>query len=127
MGSLFRNSEGLDIPTATGFMTATQQKQASALTEGFSTTLYQKYNAVRALNQAGDAQADSWDLTKNRMTSEQITDSMRQKNEFKNSQTVEAKNRTLLFVTGAVIVGVIAYMNATTVRPSASSQVQFGA
>ena len=92
MGSLFRNSEGLDS-SALGLYTDSQQEQAASI-ESFSTTLYQKYNAMRAANQAGDAQADAWDLTKNTMTPAQMTDSIRQKEEFVSSQTIEEKKRT---------------------------------
>jgi hypothetical protein len=110
MGSLFRNKEGLDMAD-TGSITMGLQSQQGAVTEGFSTTLYQKYNAVRALNQAGDAQANAWDLTRPQMTPEQMSDSMRQKNEFKESQTAPARNRTLLILGGIVILGAIVFSN----------------
>ena len=110
MGSLFRNKEGLD-PADTGVNTMGIQSQQGAVTEGFSTTLYQKYNAIRAANQAGDAQANAWDLTRPQMTAEQMTDSMRQRYEFKMSQSAPARSRTLLILGGIVILGVIVYSN----------------
>lgn len=110
MGSLFRNKEGLDLAD-TGINTMGMQSQQGAVTEGFSTTLYQKYNAVRALNQAGDAQANAWDLTRPQMTPEQMTDSMRQKNEFRSSQSAPARSRTLLILGGIAVLGVIVYSN----------------
>jgi hypothetical protein len=110
MGSLFRNKEGLDI-SDTGVLTNGLQSQQGAVTEGFSTTLYQRYNAVRAANQAGDAQANAWDLTRPTMTPEQMSDSMRQKNEFKESQSAPARNRTLLILGAIAVLGVIVYSN----------------
>ena len=104
-GSLFRNSEGLDT-SATGLFTTTQQNQASAVTEGFSTTLFQKYNAMRALDQSSDAQANAWDLTANKMTHGQMMDSMRQAREFRASQNKEASERTLMWL-GVIAVGAV--------------------
>ena len=111
MGSLFRNPEGLDT-SALGMYTDSLQSQAASI-DDFSTTLFQKYNAMRAANQAGDAQADAWDLTKNTMTPAQMTDSIRQKDEFVSSQTVEQKKRTYWMLMGIVALGAVVYVNQT--------------
>lgn len=124
MGSLFRNKEGLDIAD-TGINTMGVQSQQGAVTEGFSTTLFQKYNAVRAMNQAGDAQANAWDLTRPRMTPEQMTDSMRQKNEFRSSQSAPARNRTLLILGGIAILGVIVFSNTRYKEANPVSRTNF--
>jgi hypothetical protein len=124
MGSLFRNREGLD-PADTGVLTMGLQSQQGAVTEGFSTTLYQKYNAIRAANQAGDAQANAWDLTRPQMTADQMADSMRQKYEFKMSQSAPARNRTLLILGGIVILGAIVYSNQSHKEANPVSRVTF--
>ena len=66
---------------------------------------------MRAQNQAGDAQANAWDLTRPQMTPAQMADSMRQKNEFKESQSAPARSRTLLILGGIAILGVIVFSN----------------
>jgi heme/copper-type cytochrome/quinol oxidase subunit 1 len=124
MGSLFRNKEGLDMGD-TGVNTMAMQAQQGATTEGFSTTLFQRYNAMRAMNQAGDAQANAWDLTRPQMTQEQMTDSMRQKNEFKESQTAPARSRTLLILGGIAILGVIVFSNTRYKEANPVSRTTF--
>jgi hypothetical protein len=124
MGSLFRNKEGLDMGD-TGVNTMAMQAQQGATTEGFSTTLFQRYNAMRAMNQAGDAQANAWDLTRPQMTPEQMTDSMRQKNEFKESQTAPARSRTLLILGGIAILGVIVFSNTRYKEANPVSRTTF--
>ena len=108
MGTLFRNKEALEM-VDTGIYTFGAQEQQGAMIDNFSTTLYEKYNAVRAANQAGDAQANAWDLTRPTMSPEQMVDSMRQKEEFQHSQSIPERNRTLVLLAGVAVLGVLAY------------------
>lgn len=109
----------------TGINTGGMQSQQGAVTEDFSTTLYQKYNAVRALNQSGDAQANAWDLTRPQMTAEQMTDSMRQRYEFKMSQSSPARSRTLLILGGIVVLGVLVFGNTRYKESNPVSRTNF--